>query len=259
MIYYRKLRQSRKKRLRKRKTRRLQRGGNTISIFYRPARTLIPIDDSIKTWGQLKQYHKQMKEAITSVYDDDDRPLEDRMDVMISEYFEPEALVQKLLSDERQDFGKISRERKKFAVSTNGGGFDPSANTLQSYNEEEKAEFLHILSQHYGFRIGYVIYYGITLYDEESANILLECFKEEGIFNDIGDINEFYRVMEDLDEDNKMHFIHILFGEIRGYQGIEPASNNTVYHNFGMNTAVMFEGLPPTIQMIIAKFYSMFP
>ena len=56
-----------------------------------------------------------------------------------------------------------------------------------------------------------------------------------------------------------MHFIHILFGEIRGYQGIEPPSNHTAYHNFGMNTAVMFEGLPPTIQMIIAKFYSMFP
>ena len=267
MLPYKKIRQSRKKRkMRKaRKTRKIQLGGNIINVTYRSfGRVVEPVDTSIiQTWGQLKEYNKQKNppKSIVSMnagIEHDDDPLQDGMDVRISDYFEPEALVLKLLTDDQQDYDKISRDRKKFAVSTNGGGYYPDYNTLKSYNEREIAEFLQVLSQNYGFPIGFMDNGDITLCDIESANRLLGIFKEEGIYNEIEDIFHFYREIAH-EDDNKMYFIHILFGEIRGYGGIEPASNDTAYQReIEVSVAVNFGELPPTIQMIIVKFYSMF-
>lgn len=240
----------RKKKYRKKKnTRRRQHGG--LTVLYKLGLGMpkkIPLDDRIKTIGDLKRFHREKGEAI-NVYGEDNENLEDGETrvTRVSTFFSPEQLTHEILTDERQDFMLLSRGQKKFAASVNGGGgsYPPFA-SLHSYTAEERQEFFDRMGAQLGFTVGYEPVFG-TLYDIDASKNLLDIFHAQGLITDVDDIDRLFREDQSNNQD-KMLFIHILFGEIK-MPSKEPLTQWQTIH---------FDTLSPDIQELITTFYSIF-
>jgi hypothetical protein len=230
-----------------------KRGGGPTVYYKISGQPLAPIthNNNIRTYGNLRRYHRLLKEKLLTGHDNSNL-IRNKNIVEVVDFLTTPEVFRRMLDDKSQDFGMISRERRKFAVSLNGG---PPPYIFGNISGDDK-DLLNLFSSHYGFPIEFEESF-FTFYDRDAANLLLELFNDQGIFTDVDSISELYRKysshhFEIPPNENFMHFIHILFGEIDGYEGRPSASTHV------RNVSVNFMTLPEHIQTIIAIFYSIY-
>ena len=238
----------------KRYTRKIQRGGVILKYF--PGgpgwpEANVPLERNIVTFGDLKAFHKRQGQGIYPHRDNNYVLKEGDVITHVFDIIPPRRLFDILLNDPNQDYKNLSRKHRKFAACLNGGGFNPYSICIEYYYTSEEMElFLDLFSRHYKYPIGYTRSGILTIYDIDAANILLDSFHSVGIYKGIRNIKQFYNDIT-YEDPNFMHFIHILFGEIR------VGGKKLAKRAFASNDDIVnFESLPEKIKDVVSIFYT---